>query len=75
MTARGVCTSMVCALQSLPQEIRMKALFNKTIALLSAALSVRAERQGVIAANIANIDTPGFRPGDISFQDALRAQT
>ncbi len=37
------------------------------------ALSFRAARQEVIASNIANADTPGYRARDIGFGDALRA--
>jgi len=35
------------------------------------ALVVRAERQRVIASNIANADTPGFHGRDINFKDAM----
>ena len=31
------------------------------------ALAVRAKRQEVLAANIANADTPGFKARDIDF--------
>ena len=37
------------------------------------ALMVRAERQRVIASNIANADTPGFAARDINFKDAMAA--
>lgn len=36
------------------------------------ALLLRAERQRVIASNIANADTPGFVARDFKFADALR---
>ena len=36
------------------------------------ALGVRAYRQQLIAANIANADTPGYKAVDIDFQEALR---
>lgn len=51
----------------------MDALFGKTIEMLSAALDFRSERHKVIASNIANIDTPGYRPKDIIFKEALEA--
>ncbi len=35
------------------------------------ALVLRARRQAVLAGNIANADTPGYRARDISFADAL----
>ena len=39
------------------------------------ALSLRAERQRVIASNIANADTPGYQARDFDFAAALRANT
>jgi flagellar basal-body rod protein FlgB len=39
------------------------------------ALSLRAERQRVIAGNIANADTPGYQARDFDFAAALRAAT
>lgn len=39
------------------------------------ALALRAERQKVIAGNIANADTPNYKAVDFSFADALRAAT
>ncbi|MBC7705947.1 MAG: flagellar basal body rod protein FlgB [Rhodoferax sp.] len=37
------------------------------------ALIVRAERQRVIASNIANADTPGYAARDVNFKDAMAA--
>ena len=37
------------------------------------ALVVRAERQRVIASNIANADTPGYVARDVNFKDAMNA--
>ncbi|MCW5635049.1 MAG: flagellar basal body rod protein FlgB [Rubrivivax sp.] len=39
------------------------------------ALLLRAERQRLIAGNIANADTPGFKARDFDFASALRAAT
>jgi flagellar basal-body rod protein FlgB len=38
----------------------------------SQALVLRAERQRLIAGNIANADTPGYKARDFNFADALR---
>jgi flagellar basal-body rod protein FlgB len=38
---------------------------------LARYLDVTAYRQGVVAANIANIDTPGYRTNDINFKQEL----
>ncbi len=39
------------------------------------ALLLRAERQKLIASNIANSDTPGYQARDIDFASALREAT
>ena len=39
------------------------------------ALSLRSERQRLIASNIANADTPGYVARDIDFAQALREAT
>jgi len=41
----------------------------------SQALVLRAERQRVIAGNIANADTPGYQARDFDFAATLRAAT
>lgn len=41
----------------------------------SQALVLRAERQRVIASNIANADTPGYVGRDINFKEAMNAAT
>ena len=35
------------------------------------ALNIRQQRQEVLASNIANADTPGYKARDINFRDAL----
>lgn len=40
-----------------------------------ATLSIRQQRQEVLASNIANADTPGYKARDINFRDALDAAT
>ncbi|MEA2111667.1 MAG: flagellar basal body rod protein FlgB [Campylobacterota bacterium] len=39
--------------------------------LMKEALNYRAQRQDMIASNIANADTPFYRPRDINFEDML----
>ncbi len=46
-----------------------------TLDFQSQALLLRAERQRLIAGNIANADTPGFKARDFDFASALRAAT
>jgi flagellar basal-body rod protein FlgB len=38
-----------------------------------AALQVRSQRMGLLASNIANASTPGFKARDIDFAQALRS--
>lgn len=50
-------------------------MINKLDALLNfhqTALRVRAERQEIIAANVANADTPNYKARDIDFNAALK---
>lgn len=39
----------------------------------AAALEVRAQRMNVLASNIANVSTPGFKAKDIDFRAAMAA--
>lgn len=41
----------------------------------SKALVLRADRQRLIASNIANADTPGYAARDMNFADAMRSAT
>ncbi|WP_431263229.1 flagellar basal body rod protein FlgB [Roseateles chitinivorans] len=41
----------------------------------SQALTLRAERQRLLASNIANADTPGYQSKDMDFAKALRMAT
>jgi len=47
-------------------------LFDRTIGILSRALDFRSTNHHVIAGNLANIDTPGFRPKALSFDEELK---
>ncbi len=38
-----------------------------------AALAVRSQRMGLLASNIANASTPGFKARDVDFREALAA--
>lgn len=44
---------------------------SRTHALLKEALDYRAMRQDMIASNIANADTPFYKPRDVRFEDML----
>jgi flagellar basal-body rod protein FlgB len=41
----------------------------KTVDVLQQALTFHRDRQAVLAGNVANIDTPGYRPYDLTRDD------
>jgi len=45
--------------------------FNKTFRALEQAISITQQRHTLIAGNISNLDTPGFRAKDIDFKKAM----
>ncbi len=49
----------------------MFANLTKSLDFQGTALLVRADRQRVIASNIANADTPGYQGRDINFKEAM----
>ena len=51
----------------------MEILFNKTISTLSDMTEVRAKKHRVILSNVANMDTPGFKPSDLTFSSELKS--
>lgn len=46
-------------------------IFGPTVDLLGKTLDLRVKRQELISANIANVETPGYRPTDLSFEKEL----
>jgi flagellar basal-body rod protein FlgB len=44
-----------------------------TQAVLEAAISGASQRQTALTSDLANADTPGFKPRDVDFQDQLNA--
>ena len=48
-------------------------VFDSTLSHLEWALDVRLVRQNVLGANVANVDTPGFRPKDVDFVASMAA--
>jgi flagellar basal-body rod protein FlgB len=56
----------------LDEGVSMK-IFDATTVILERALDVRAAKHGRLANNVANLDTPGFRPSDIDFAASLDA--
>lgn len=50
----------------------MRLLFDETSDLLTGMIRATSLRHHVLARNIANIDTPGYRPMEVRFSEALR---
>lgn len=50
----------------------MNEIFTPTMNLLEKALDVTSQRQQLVTANIANIDTPGYQTKDIDFRGELQ---
>ncbi len=48
-------------------------MFDETLWLLSQAIRATTLRHEVIARNLANIETPGFKAQDVEFQEVLRS--
>lgn len=46
-------------------------IFDSTLARLEQSLDVRLARHNVLSGNVANIDTPGYKPKDVDFQAAM----
>ena len=44
----------------------------RTVQLLAKSLDLRSQRHGVIASNLANIDTPGYKPLELTFEKQLQ---
>lgn len=49
----------------------MAGIFDKALTDLASAMNYRLFRQGVISGNVANIDTPGYKAKDATFDEEL----
>jgi flagellar basal-body rod protein FlgB len=49
----------------------MNSLFSKTVGMLSDLVGARSQRHQVLASNVSNIDTPGYEPKDVDFQNLI----
>lgn len=50
------------------------SLFDNTISLLSRSLELRARKHEMILDNVANADTPNYKPFEMNVEEALRRQ-
>ena len=51
----------------------MSWLVDPTMGILVGALDGLSARESLIASNLANIDTPGYRPASLDFESTLRS--
>lgn len=47
---------------------------NPMVQTMDKAMGLASKRMGLIASNLANVDTPAYKTQDFSFQDALKAE-
>ena len=50
----------------------MSVLFDRLTATLERSLDFRLERGNVVSANLANVDTPGYTPVELKFDEQLQ---
>jgi flagellar basal-body rod protein FlgB len=67
-----IATALGGAVRAFTEEHRMISRLTDGLDFHSQALVLRAERQRLIAGNIANADTPGYQARDFDFASALR---
>lgn len=46
----------------------MKSMFNMEIGLVGKVMDMQLQRQNVIAGNIANVETPNYKPRELTFE-------
>lgn len=55
------------------EEISMKGMFSNHIELTGKVLDLRMKRQNVVMSNLANIDTPNYKPLEIEWEGQLQS--
>ena len=51
----------------------MRSLFSSQIGLVGRVLDMQLQRQNVITGNLANIETPNYKPRELEFEKELQA--
>ena len=51
----------------------MLGVFERTFNLVKTALKIRSYKHSLLASNIANVDTPGYRRKDIPFEKIIQS--
>ena len=50
----------------------IEGIFGRDFTVIERALDVRMARQQMLSANVANVDTPGYRHLDVNFRESLQ---
>lgn len=51
----------------------MKSMFNDQIGLVSRVMDMQLQRQNIIHSNLANAETPNYKPRELTFEKELQA--
>jgi len=51
----------------------MSQIFDSTLRALATSAKMRELKQGVISANVANVETPGYKAQKLDFEDQLKS--
>lgn len=51
----------------------MKSLFNSQIGLVSRVMDMQLQRQNIIHSNLANRETPNYKPRELAFEEELQS--
>ena len=58
---------------NLPRENTVSSPFTSFLGIHGDALTLREQRMKLIASNLSNVDTPGYKAKDLNFEAALKA--
>ena len=50
----------------------VQGIFGTTVELLGKSLDLRAKKHALISSNLANVETPGYTPSDLTFEGRLK---
>ena len=69
----GTPIALLACNNKLKLEYNMPITFDSALGIHQNALALRSQRAEVLASNIANADTPGYKARDIDFKSALES--
>lgn len=55
------------------EDMEMKSIFSDHINVAAKVLDFQLQRQNIVSANLANINTPGYKARKLEFEDDLQA--